>query len=514
MSLGIENTSWRRRHRRQRDNSAVCVGCQQRRCSSMRLLILIHRYLGIAIGLVMAMWCVSGIVMMYMRFPELDQVQRLQLLEPLSWQDCCAVEDVSAALSVNVVDEFDLEMVAGRPALHAVMVTGERHVFDLRTGEKRQSFDRPVAEAVAARYAGDADIQYQALVHHDQWTVQGQFDRDRPLHRIGLGDARGTEVYVSSVTGKVVQTTTSQQRFWNWLGAVPHWLYPTVLRQHAYAWLQVVIVLSLTGVFLTLIGIYIGIAHWRAMRGKRWSPFRGVHLWHHLSGLVFGVFVLTWVASGLLSMKPWGWLEGTGFRAERELVRDVWIDGRQIAATIKAFAATPGKVYSRIESAPLGGRLYLLAHTQADAQRLHEKSLQPVALTQNDIEQVAQYLSAEASAKSAAQIELLVTGDDYYYSGHERRTFPVYRIILDNADRTRYYLNPLTADILVKVDEPARRSRWLFEGLHRLDFTAWLRQRPLWDFFVMPLLLGACAVCITGVYMGYRRIAPRRKPRK
>jgi hypothetical protein len=34
------------------------------------LLLTLHRYLGIAVGLVMLMWFASGIVMMYVAFPE------------------------------------------------------------------------------------------------------------------------------------------------------------------------------------------------------------------------------------------------------------------------------------------------------------------------------------------------------------------------------------------------------------------------------------------------------------
>jgi len=61
------------------------------------------------------------------------------------------------------------------------------------------------------------------------------------------------------------------------------------------------------------------------------------------------------------------------------------------------------------------------------------------------------------------------------------------------------------------VGSNERWYRWLFEGLHRWDFSAALRTRPWWDLLVVPLMLGVTLVCFTGVYMGYRRVMPKKK---
>jgi hypothetical protein len=266
-----------------------------------------------------------------------------------------------------------------------------------------------------------------------------------------------------------------------------------------------VIWLSLAGVFLTIIGLYIGIAHWLAMKGKRWSPYKGVSLWHHLSGLFFGVLTLTWVASGLISMSPWGLFSGSGFKAERDRVRDVWIDGGQIAATLQALTGSPLNNVTRIESAPLHGKLYLLAYRGSTVERVDAKTLAAAALQAEDVQRVAKTLAES----TGTEITLLTEGDDYYYSGHDPRSFPVYRVSVDDADRTRYYLDPNSADIVGKIGSDERWYRWLFEGLHRWDFSATLRTRPWWDLLVVPLMIGVSFVCFTGVVMGYRRVIPR-----
>jgi hypothetical protein len=82
----------------------------------------------------------------------------------------------------------------------------------------------------------------------DAWTVQS-FRSTQPLDRVDLGHPTGTEIYVSAASGVVVQDTNRVERVLNWLGAIPHWLYPTVLRQDGALWSEVVIWTSVVGTF-------------------------------------------------------------------------------------------------------------------------------------------------------------------------------------------------------------------------------------------------------------------------
>ncbi len=134
-----------------------------------------------------------------------------------------------------------------------------------------------------------------------------RFDPHRPLYRLELADGAGTNVYVSSRTGEIVQDTTRAERAWNWLGAVPHWIYFAPLRKDADLWHQVVIWLSGPMVIGAIAGMWIGILRLRpsrAAKGKSMTPHRGWMKWHHLGGLIGGLFLVTWIASGWLSMNP------------------------------------------------------------------------------------------------------------------------------------------------------------------------------------------------------------------
>jgi hypothetical protein len=467
----------------------------------MRLLILLHRYLGIAVGLMIAAWCLSGVVMMYVRYPELDHRQRLQALAPLDLRDCCNLEAVGRELGVNVFRDFSVETLAGNPVLVAAQQGGPRMVFDLRSGRRLQEIDSSQAMRTAARHAHSLGIAaqpaYLGTIERDQWTVSGAFNGERPLHWFSLADLDNTQIYVSSRTGRVIQHTTGTQRFWNRCGTVVHWLYPTVLRQNARLWSQVVIWLSIVGVFLTAIGLYIGVVQWRAVK-QRWSPYRGAHRWHHIAGLVFGVFTLTWLASGLVSMNPWGFLAGNGARAEQERLTGIWIDGQNIVNSIGGLAKQAG--VTRIESVPFDGRLYLLLYRGSQTLRV-DANFSASGVGAADVDRAAALLADGADF----QTDLLAEGDRYYYSGHERRSFPVYRVSLNDTERTRYYLDE-RLQLIDKVDAARRWYRWLFEGLHRLDFNAFFRQRPWWDALTLTLLGGVTAGAFTGVYIGYRRL--------
>ncbi len=83
------------------------------------------------------------------------------------------------------------------------------------------------------------------------------------------------------------------------------------------------------------------------------------------------------------------------------------------------------------------------------------------------------------------------------------------------SDEARYYLDPQTGALLRKVDSDARWNRWLVAALHRGDFSAMARSRPVWDLFMWPLLLGVTLTCATGFFMGLRRLfRQRRSPRR
>jgi len=80
------------------------------------------------------------------------------------------------------------------------------------------------------------------------------------------------------------------------------------------------------------------------------------------------------------------------------------------------------------------------------------------------------------------------------------------RQILNDEEQTRYYLDPNNGALVQRADTTGRWRRWLFSGLHRLDFTPFMRSRPFWDIMMWLTMLGGLAVSLTGVYLAVRRV--------
>lgn len=469
----------------------------------MRWLILLHRYLGIAVGWLLVAWCLSGVVMMYVAYPELGFDEYLDALPTLDLSRCCRL-DTRDPPSDEELSALAVEMLAVRPVARLRDAFGRTRTVDLETGAPIDRIDAAqAAEIVAALEKPPGRPRLVETLDSDQWTVTANYAADRPLHRFELGDAARSEWYLSSRSGQLVQTTTANERFWNWLGSVVHWIYPAVLRANPALWNQVVIWASGIGTFLTTVGLYIGIRQLKRRRNGRLSPYRGLALWHHWLGLAFGVLTLTWVASGLLSMDPWGWLEGGGGGADARALAGRAYTVADAARWLDALPDAPlPPGTKRIEAAPFQGEAFLVAYDgNGELERYAAETLTPSRLTTAELAAAAPTLAPEAGLASA---ELLSHEDAYYFSHHIERPLPVFRVIANDADATRYYLDPATGRLVGRFDSGRRTYRWFFEALHRLDFTASIRRRPLWDALVLVLLAGVTAVCATGTYLGIR----------
>ena len=469
----------------------------------IRLFFLIHRYLGIALGLVVTLWCLSGFVMMYVQYPDFDAKERLAGLESLKLEACCRLP---TDFSNIVLDRFRIEMLDSRPVLR-LMDGAYQYVIDLLTGEYLSSFYEAETQRSAAIAAKEFGLLGQpkllGVIEQDQWTVYPAYYSHRPLYHFVMNDFPGTEFYISSTTGEVVQMTTSRTRFWNWIGAVVHWVYPTMLRQHTRTWLQTVIWLTIASIFLTVIGIYIGLRQYKLRRNGRKSPYRGWALWHHYTGLVFGLLTLTWLVSGLFSVNPWGALEGRDYFEENRRLRGAVLDFEDVSDFIFSLSGSHiSDSTVRLEGSLVDGQLNLIA---SDSEGIRIRSQRDTLISDplpEDFFTRAGYLIRPGVP--VQESDWITTGDAYYFNHHEVRPFPVYRIKYDDGERI--YLDSVSGELVFAVDRERQWLRWIFHALHRGDFSRLIRKRPIWDFLMWPLMLGVTVGVLSGTWMGLRRV--------
>ncbi len=457
-------------------------------------ILILHRYLGVVLGVLMTLWCLSGFVMMYQPFPGTSVQERAAGLEPLDLSKCCAFDKAPLA-DDDPAGALRVEMLNGAPVAR-IGAGSDALIFGLKDGAVLGELAAEGARDVAARFAAGnslaGPVARVAPIVVDQWSV-GVYRSAAPLWKATLG-RDGAYIYVSGRTGEVVQDANPRERLLNWFGAIPHWLYPTMLRQNGPLWTQVVIWSAALGTFLTVTGITVGIVKLRGSSG-RWFPYRRP-MWflHHVFGIFVGLFVLTWTFSGLLTMQPWGLFQSPSTFSRSDLTGDMtWKQTRALIARAKDEIAKGGVV--QLRAAPLLGEPHLILR-HADGRETRIGASAPLS---------ADLLNAalKNTPVAPARAELLTREDSYYYSHHDKVSLPVLRITL--ADSTRVYVNASTGEIARVADRTSQRYRWLENGLHRLDFPI-LRSRPIWDFVVLPLLAAVTFACATGAWLSFTRI--------
>lgn len=464
-----------------------------------RAILVLHRYLGVLVGTLMTVWCLSGFVMMYQGFPVVTEEEQLAGLQPLDLSTPLALESLPFA-DDEAIGSFRVDMLGGRPVLR-LGGRGGGQAYDLHTGAELAELSPEQVEEVARLHAAGngiaphGEIELRLMDRLDQWTISA-FQLAQPVYHVSLNDPAGSELYISAASGTVIQDTDRMERVLNWLGAIPHWLYPTLLRENAGLWTEVVIWTSVLGTFLTATGLYVGIGRLLRRKKGRLSPYRGLWYWHHMTGLFFGVITLTWVFSGLMTMAPWGMLLSQPNTLRQDISGTAsWAEARTFLERAGKAGIPEGTV--QLSPAPLGGQFHALAHAPGAPPLRLDGQARPAPLREEDARSALGDLPL-------ARFDYLAGEDAYHYSFKDRAAEPAYRAILNDGQQTRIYLDASTGEIARIVDEAGRQSRWLRNGLHSLDF---IRGRPLWDMLTLLLLAGVTAVCATGAWMSFRRIS-------
>jgi hypothetical protein len=122
------------------------------------------------------------------------------------------------------------------------------------------------------------------------------------------------------------------------------------------------------------------------------------------------------------------------------------------------------------------------------------------------VESLMARLQAALPDEKVVEQTLLTEYDDYYYSRGSQTPLPVLRVKYADPAQTWIYVDPEMSRVLGTVPKLARVERWLYNGLHSLDFKFWYARRPLWDIGMIVLLLGGLASSAIGAFLGARRI--------
>ena len=350
----------------------------------------------------------------------------------------------------------------------------------------------------------------ETLDDADQWTVQGSFRAQRPLSKFSWPN--GEQVYVSQASGEVVQYTTTASRIGAYLGPIPHWIYFTPLRKHQPAWSQFVIWSSGIGTVRRdprhrrrRVDVFAveALPDRRARRPR--IPYRGQKRWHTIFGLIFGLGAVTWAFSGMLSMDPFPSLSARNPTAIPQALRDrLPLAAFAAKDPREALAQLPGLHVKELELTSFGGEAVYLATLGRGESRL--VPMEGPAREAFDRERIVSWLTKAAQPQGLAETRVLDRYDRYYLDRRRQKPLPVILARVNDAEHTRYYIDPRTARVVGSYSSRSWMSRWLYHGLHSLDFPWLYDYRPLWDIVVITFMLGGTALCVTSLILAWRVI--------
>jgi len=464
-----------------------------------KFLILTHRYLGIAVCLLFAMWFVSGIAMIFARgMPGLTpdvRFQHLPLLD-VSSVKVTPAEAMEKALLERGPNRVTLLTVMDRPAYRFSSGRSSVTVF-ADTGDVLEVLGQPEAMKIAGRFMNVPETQLHyagEVVEPDQWTLEER--RVLPAHKITVDDEAHTELYVSEETAEVALLTTRGSRALAWVAAIPHWMYFAPLRQNGPVWRQVVLWTSAVAAVLALVGIILGFTQY-------FTRYAGIMRWHYITGVVFGFFCLTWVFSGLLSMEPFFWASGGG-------------TGNRISQALRGGALDPARFpklslpsgnFKEIEFLRIQDEQYYLLRDESNEPLLVSTDSSQIRRDLFSTESLMSRVKQSTPDVSIAESVLLTDYDSYYHPTERKPPLPVLRVKFADPDATWIYIDPHMSQVVTRFTRRERLQRWIYHGLHSLDFNFWYYQGRAWTTAMVFLNAGGAVLSVIGVILACKRVS-------
>jgi hypothetical protein len=128
-----------------------------------------------------------------------------------------------------------------------------------------------------------------------------------------------------------------------------------------------------------------------------------------------------------------------------------------------------------------------------------------------DTQEIIDLTKRTLSESKIAALEVIDQYDLYYLDRTRQRPLPVIRVLMNDEERTRYYIDPKSAQVVTTYSDRNWVNRWLYTGLHSLNFPFLYNHRPLWDIVVIAFMLGGTGLSITSLVLGWRVLGRKLK---
>jgi hypothetical protein len=538
-----------------------------------KLLIYSHRWLGIGIITMFLVWTLSGVILMYYGHPQITTGDRLLRLQPIDFSTATVTPAQAAAKAGIKPYRVRLSMYNGRPVYRLTRTSiGNWSAVYADTGEVLPRMGPEQAVRWMKQFVPESasTVTYDAyLPSPDEFTRIPTLAGYAPMHRIAMNDAAGTEYYVSERSNDIVQKTDRRGRILAISGYILHNLF--FFRQRTW-WTPLLDFIAWTAMLMAATGLVLGI--WRVALKPRfrhkgvlsYTPYSGWMKWHHYAGLIFGLFSISWILSGMIPISTFpvpGWTNvskrvesnGEGFVMGNPVISP---RSTMTKAMARAITGGPlnlqlvqmenmrkaiGKIGERfapkeVELIQFRSEPYFLAYqpptTLAEAGHwTTNNAINFVNLPQDNPHlfvsvrhpesgvtgSFSREVMEQASREAMPNVPVIASDwltdyDNYYHQtttsfelGRHKPAYvlPVLRVRYQDENQTWLYFTPALAQ-MVKFDKRDRANRWAYYGLHAMDWPGLFQRRPLWDLVTIALLAGVAAMGITTLLPAFGRL--------
>ncbi len=487
-----------------------------------KIITKIHRWLGTLMSLIFVIWFISGIVMIFEGFPHAKRHFQFNQETPFTPTD--TIVKALPDYLTDSISAVSLRKHLNRP-IYEIKRKGRSKVYDAITFSEITNYTLSDLDALIQRNYGVSYHKRLEINDFDQWIPWSRYKKYFPIYKYYLDDDKHSVIYVSKQTCAVVQETTRYQRWCARFGAIPHWFYYKSLRLKQDLWIDFVIWLALIGCFAALSGMIMGFVRQKKRKKQRrkkdskifgFSPYKKKwYRWHHITGYFFGIFALTFVFSGLMSLydlpewvvpikktanyrKVFSRDNLTDINAYKLSVNDIFKDERLVGT-------------KKIEWKQVAGVPYYYAYPDS----LHNPIL--VNASRADTVLIRLFTKEDIENEFAQKFPQLkyktkwLTETDGYIGFRHYKAKRLLRFVLEDANHTWLYFDVSKAKLVSVSNKNKRLHRILYRGLHSFNFKIFDKYNGLRIVLLIIVSVFGIIISFSGLILSYNYLKRKYK---
>ncbi len=493
-----------------------------------------HRWLGIVTCVGILMWGISGI-----SHPIMSRLQpkSAAFAAPSAQYDLSQSHTIEAVLNQHGIMQFNhisLAQFSGNSYFRVGIEPDKpARYFDIKTGEELAGGDAKYAQSLAAHFTGkDVNEISKTDLITEFSTDYHAVNRLLPVWRVEFNDNQHLRAFID----------TEQSRLSALVNDTRYWLTRLFQFGHNWSFLESTPKLQLSIAALVLCavltsaisGLYL---YFKLANSKRRLANQPLRLWHRRIGLIVSIAALIFASSGLfhLVMSYQQQANSLVIKPETVLTKQlnpqIWqkMTANPLAKLDSiAYSKTPywyvvpasNSGENQMPVAQVAALAKEAEHAEHHDHHEHgdtnEKPVLPYVLRadlkvqnvnisqQNSVEILAKQQVAKISQRPISDIVSTETITQFANEyGFIFKRLPVIKVKMNDADHTRYYVEPATGALAAKVRDIDGIEGFVFAYLHKWSFQS--LNKDLRDILVSLFALGNILVAVMGLIIFLRR---------